>query len=320
MSESNSPKVTIMVVPRESHSFVLQCIEHIYAFTPQTFQLIVIDPNGPKEIAEGLRKWEKQNSNCKVLRSEHFIFPYEAKNWAVKHLSAETEWVVFIDNDVKVSPHWLSSLLSAANETGARVFHPLYLLEVAGGGGVSIHMADGTIRKGMKNGTEHIQPVMNYVGLNICNSRNFIRKDSGFLEFHAFMIRRDLLDEMGEFEPVTLSEDVNYSLRLLEKGERVIFEPNSVITYVVGPPFEKYDLPYYRFRWDPKMGIDSTNWLKNRWRNVLTEYWTGKVKWMHYHRQRIEPWFPIVSKYLQWVPYSRTVRKIGRLLPVLNQL
>ena len=319
MTNSNAPKVTIVIVPRERHSLILRCVEHIYAFTPQPFNLIVVDPNGPKEISEGLKKWEAKHSNLKVLRSDKFLFPYEAKNWAIENLSPETEWVVFLDNDVMVSPHFLAWMLKAVQETGARVVHPLYLIQQAGGD-TSIHMADGVIQKGQKNGKHLIQPIMNFVGMNIANSGKFVRKDSGFLEFHAFMVRRDLLNELGKFEPMTLSEDVHYSLKLLEKGERVIFEPNAVITYIAGPPFEKYDLPYYRFRWDPKKGIESSNWLKKRWPNVLEAYWNIKLKWMHFHRQRIEPWFPIVTFYKHYAPESRTVRRIGRMLPVLNQL
>ena len=319
MKDSNRAKVTIVAVPRERHSLVIRCIEHIYAFTSELFNLIVVDSNSPAEVSAELKKWESRNSNLKVLRSERFIYPYEAKNLAVSHLSPDTEWVVFIDNDVKVSPHWLTWLLKSAQETGARAIHPLYLIEQSGGS-ISVHMSDGIIQKGKKNGMEFIQPIMNHVGLNIVNAQKMVRKESGFLEFHTFMIRRDLLAEIGEFEPITLSEDVNYSLRLREKNEPLIFEPNAVITYVAGPPFEKYDLPYYRFRWNSKMGMDSTDRLRERWPNTLPEYWNGKMKWMCYHRQRIEPWFPIVSKYMQLARYSRTIRSIGSRLPILSQV
>ncbi len=319
MTNSNASKVTIVVVPRERHSLVLKCMEYIYAFAPQPFNLIVVDPNSPPQIADELQKRQSKNSNLTVLRSEKFIMPHEAKNWAVEKLSPETEWVIFLDNDVMVSPHFVTWMLKAAEETGARCVHPLYLIEQTGGD-ISIHMADGMIQKGQKNGKHLIQPIMNYVGMNIANASKFVRKESGFLEFHAFMLRRDLLREMGPFEPVTLSEDVHYSLRLSENNERIIFEPNAVITYIAGPPFEKYDLPYYRYRWSPKFGNASSGWLKQRWPQVLNAYWDIKLRWMHFHRQRIEPWFPVVTLYQKYSVESRTVRKLGKMLPVLNRL
>ncbi len=285
-------KVTIAVVPRERFSLMETAIEHIYAFTQEPFDLIVIDPKSPPFVGEKLKKWEKRNPNCRVIRSERFLYPYEAKNLAVKHLSPETEWVVFVDSDVKVSPHWLSWFLKAAEETGARVLHPLYLIEQKKD--TAIHMADGEMKEFKRNGNIIVQPVMNYVGMNICNSANFVRQKSGFLEFHTFMVHREILKEMGDFQPFTLAEDVNFSLRLREKNEKIIFEPRSVVTYVAGPPFESYDLPYFKFRWDPKVGADSVNRLSRRW-PIKEAYWAGKLEWARFHRSRVSPWFVPLS-------------------------
>ncbi|MBI4357838.1 MAG: glycosyltransferase [Candidatus Omnitrophica bacterium] len=317
-ANSNLPKVAIVIVPRERFSLVKTCVEHIYAHTREPFELFVIDPNSPNWLYEWLKKWERKNSNMHVLRSERFLYPYEAKNMVAKHLRAEIDWVVFLDNDVKVSPHWLTWLLDAARETGVRALHPLYLIEQKGGD-LGIHMADGIIRKGKKNGRDVIQPVMNYVGMSISNAAKFHRQESGFVEFHTFMIRRDLLEEMGEFEPLTLSEDVHYSLRLREKGERIVFEPRSVVTYVAGPPFEKYDLAYFRFRWKNSVAEASIERLKPRW-PAVDGYWDGKLAWMNYHKNRIEPWFPIVAKYRDLAAQSRTIRRIGRLIPIFNKV
>lgn len=320
MSENHNPKISIVVVPRERFSLVQMSVEHLYAFTCEPFEVIVVDCNSPNAVFQKLKKWESNNSNFKVLRTEKFLYPYEAKNLAVLHVSKDSKWVVFIDNDVKVSPHWLDELLRAAEETGVRVLHPLYLIEQIGKEDVSIHMADGLIKSGQKNGKRVFQLVMNYVGLNICNISKFVRKESELLEFHTFMIRRDLLCEMGQFEPFMLSEDANYSLRLRAKGERIIFEPRSVITYVVGPPFEKYDLPYFRFRWNTKLGEESSQILRKRWPDVLDAYWDSKNRWMHFHRSRIEPWHFIVERYNAVRAYSRTARRLGGILPILNKM
>ena len=306
MQDQNQPKVTLVVVPRERYSLTETCIEHIYAHTRESFELIVIDTNSPAWLAERLKKWEKHKPNCRVIRLNRFVYPYEAKNIAVHQLSPQTEWVVFIDSDVKVSPGWLHWFLDAARQTGARVFHPLYLFEQKNQD-ISIHMADGIIKTSQKNGKTLMQPVMNYVGLNICNASEFVRKESDFIEFHTFMIHRDVLKKIGEFEPITLSEDVHYSFRLREIGEKIVFEPRAVITYVAGPPFEKYDLPYFKFRWNLAKAEESNRLLINRW-NVLDAYWKGKLEWMRFHRSRISPLFYVNGIVKQSV---KTVRDFG---------
>lgn len=302
---AKQPKVTIVIVPRERFSLMETCIEHIYAFTPETFELIVIDPASPPFVSEKLKKWEKRNANCRVIRSERFLYPYEAKNLAVQRLSPETKWVVFVDSDVKVSPHWLTWFLRAGEETGARVIHPLYLIEQKRD--TAIHMADGQMQVFPKNGGAVIQPVMNFVGMNICNASSFVRQESTLLEFHTFMVRADLLKEMGDFQFFTLAEDVNFSLRLRGKNEKIIFEPRSVITYVAGPPFENFDLPYFKFRWDPKVGADSVARLKSRWPSVKAPYWNGKLEWAKFHRSRVSPWFVPRSYGSRLVSKFRTI-------------
>lgn len=311
----NNPIAAIVIVPRERFSLIKTCIEHIYAFTSEPFELFVVDVKVPGHIREWLSNWAIQHTNLKMISSEKYLYPYEAKNLAMAQIPNSIRWVVFVDSDVKVSPHWLTWLLGAAEETGARAVHPLYLIEQRGK--VAIHMADGRFLKVQSGGHDLVHPQMNYVGCPISEAENFKRIQSDFFEFHTFMVRRDLLDELGEFEPVTLAEDVNFSFRLNAKKESIIFEPRSVITYVAGPPFEKYDLPYFRFRWNRQMGEKSVEFLKNRW-PVPKQYWEGKLSWANFHYSRVSLWYRVRKSLKLWIADIQDFIKRGakRLLPV----
>lgn len=288
----NSPQATVVVVPRERFSLIEECIQRIYTHTPEPFQMIIVEASAPKQVARRLREWESTHPNCRVIRAERFLYPYEAKNLVLPHLT--TEWVAFVDSDVMVGPRWLSWLLAAAKETGSRVVHPLYLVEQAGQ--LKIHMTDGRIKRIQKDGKEWLHPVMGHVTQKVEQARGLLRQESDFLEFHTFFIHCDLLRKMGPFDPFTLAEDVHYSLRLRELKERIIFEPRAVITYIAGPPFESYDMPYFRFRWDLKRGRESTEQLRERW--SLTEtYCTEKVSWAAYHLSRLSPWFTLFKRW-----------------------
>lgn len=307
-----APEVTVVVVPRERFSLVRACIERIYAGTPEPFEMIVVDPASPPMVARTLKDWEASHANCRIIRAERFLYPYEARNLALDHIG--TEWVAFVDNDVMVGPGWLTRLLEAARETGARAIHPLYLAEQEGQ--VRIHMTDGRLKPVERNGESRIRPVMGQVAQRVEQAAGLQRQPSDFLEFHSFLIRRDLLQELAPFEPLTLHDDMHFSLRLRERGERIIFEPRAVITYVAGPPFERYDLPYFRFRWNLAEGRRSVELMQQRW-PLAEGVAEGKLGWARYHLSRASRWFSPVRRWRRWSGARRAdiVRWIRRFVP-----
>lgn len=307
--DSCHPRVTIVVVPRERFSLMEKCIEQIYAHTRGPFRLIVVDPKSPVAVEAKVKAVVASRDNCRVIRAERFLYPYEAKNAVLPHL--QTEWAVFVDSDVMVGVDWLTHLLTAADETGAKVLHPLYLVEQAGQ--VKIHMTDGKIKWVQRNGQKRASLIMGHVAQDVSEVKGLKRQESDFVEFHTFMIRCDLLKAMGPFEKTNLAEDVAYSLRLREKKEKIIFEPKSLITYVAGPPFERYDLPYFSFRWDLKMARESAEALGQRF-PLTEEYIKGKLSWVTYHHSRLSPSFTLMRRFRRWtdrVP-SRLLASVRR--------
>ncbi|MBI4355947.1 MAG: glycosyltransferase [Candidatus Omnitrophica bacterium] len=315
MSARQQPNVTVVVVPRERFSLTRACVERLYTHTPEPFQLLVVDANAPRPIARWLRQWEASHANCRVIRSERFLYPYEAKNLVLPHLA--TPWVAFLDSDVLVGPQWLTWLRRAADETGARVVHPLYFVEQEDE--IRIHMTDGKFRAVQRNGQSLVHPVMGHVAQRVEAAQGLQRQDSDFLEFHGFFIHQEVLRRVGPFEPFTLGEDVNFSFRLRDLRERIVFEPRSVITYVAGPPFERADLPYFRFRWDLEQGKASVERLRERW-PLPEEYCRGKLSWATYHHSRAVPWFSLVKRWRRWLGQAQSalVAQLRRMVPVLR--
>jgi len=150
------------------------CLEHLLAFTPEPFEALVIAPALPEPVHGELHRFAQAHPAVGLLPLDRFVHPYEAKNLAGAALSPEVEWVVFLDNDVKVHPGWLGHLLRAAEETGANVLHPLYLHETAGR--VSIHMAEGAFRPVGVEGAK--EPVMMRAGEGLERAAGLVRGES----------------------------------------------------------------------------------------------------------------------------------------------
>ncbi|WP_144869030.1 glycosyltransferase [Hyella patelloides] len=120
------PQVTIIVVPRERFSYTRASLESIYNNTRQPFSLVYVDGNSPKNVQEYLKQ-KSQENNFRLIRTEHYLSPNKARNLALA--AVNTEYTVFIDNDVCVESGWLEKLMNCAQETDATVVCPLVCID-----------------------------------------------------------------------------------------------------------------------------------------------------------------------------------------------
>ncbi len=310
MTEPSSP-VAVVVLPRERMSTTVLCLQYLYAFTDLPFRVLVIDVNSPPDVADAIKDFAKRHAGCEVLRLDRFVFPYEARNLALAHPSTRVPWVAFLDNDVKVGPGWLGALVTAAEEAKADVAHPLFLIEQAGW--TSIHMSRGTLREVGTGADMRLEPVMEQKGAPLDAAQGLARQIDDHVEFHALLARRRVFDEIGPFTELCLGEDVEFSLRLRERGIPIVFEPRSVITYVADP-VARSDKAYFRFRWSSPLSPRSIEKLRARWPVIVDGYWDGKFSWSMRHRRLSRRWFGFALALKRAVERGRVGAWLVRLL------
>ena len=117
-----APNVTLIVVPRERFSYAQTSLNSLYDHTQLPFKLIYVDGNSPKGLQQFLKQ-QSEERGFKLVRTNQYLYPNQARNIGLHH--ADTEYIVFVDNDVVVSPGWLTALVICADETGAAVVGPL---------------------------------------------------------------------------------------------------------------------------------------------------------------------------------------------------
>ena len=115
------PKVTIVLTQRERFSYTEQSLESVYEHTKIPFDLVYVDAGSPNHIRRYLATAAKEKG-FQVVRLEHYLSPNQARNVGLSQV--KTKYVVFIDNDVIVTPHWLERLIDCAEETNAAVVGP----------------------------------------------------------------------------------------------------------------------------------------------------------------------------------------------------
>jgi GT2 family glycosyltransferase len=198
----------------------------------------------------------------------------------------KTKYLVFVDNDVIVSPGWLEALVQCAEETGAAVVGPLMcqnepIHEI-------VHFAGGQSHVWQDNtGRRRIREKMYSQGQRVADLRDGLeRQQTELAEFHCVLVRTEIFERIGPLDEKMLNtkEHLDFCMTVQEAGGTVYFEPASLVTYVPGPPLEWSDLHYYMLRWSDAWTINSLHRLRDKWNLVEDGYFQSKYKKLGWRR------------------------------------
>jgi glycosyltransferase involved in cell wall biosynthesis len=315
MSTKPEIRVTIVVVPRESFDMFPEVVERIYRLTSPIFKMLVMEGAAPESIRRQLRELERTKPHCTIVWSDRWVYPHEAVNQAIPMI--DTEYVVFIDNDVEVMEGWLEALVACADEERVNCVHPIYLTTRADAPVLKIHVAQGTFVRERRNGKQFIDTIATYSGAPLETYPDQQRKPSDFFEWHCVMFRRSILDKIGPMADMIIAEHVDYSLRFHERGERIWLEPKAVVAYDYERIFalRGTDRRYLLYRWDVKKSEESLRRLRERW-NLSDDSTARRLYWVKEHTGRVRHTFllpRVVNKVRRTVglpnmPYCRDPR------------
>lgn len=284
-----NPQITIIVSPRERFSHTRESLESIYAHTTQPFHLIYVDGGSPASIHSYLQE-QSAKRGFDLIRTEHFLAPNQARNLGLGQ--AQTEYVLFIDNDVQVAPGWLDHLLTCAEETTATIVCPLTCI----GQPLhqKIHLAGGEARilveaKGKKV-KRKVHEKHYFVNRPVAEVRDQLQRQiCEFAEFHCMLVRRTIFEKTGSLDEALLStrEHIDFCLTVTQHGGTIYCEPASVVTYVPELPFQWSDLAYFFLRWSDAWEISSLDHFSQKWQlSQDNKYFKKRYKRLGHRRHQ----------------------------------
>lgn len=285
-----STQVTVVVVPRERFSYTRQSLDSIYQNTQVPFELIYVDGNSPPEVRDYLSE-KAQDKAFHLIRTDTYLSPNQARNIGLKEVN--TPYLVFIDNDVIVSPDWLQNLLQCAEETGADVVGPLMCQDEPIH--QTIHFAGGESRIWTdKLGRRRLREKMYRQGQKVSKVGGQLQRQvTELAEFHCVLVRRSIFDKLGCLDEAMMNtkEHLDFSMSVRQVGGEVYFEPSSVVTYVPGPPLQLMDMHFYMLRWSDAWTLTSLHRLRDKWNLSEDGYFKTKYKRVGWRRRvtLIEP-------------------------------
>lgn len=310
-----SAQVTIVVAPRERFSCTQESLESIYANTHMPFKLVYVDGGSPAKVKRYLET-QAQEKQFTLIRSENYLSPNKARNLGLAKV--DSKYVVFIDNDVVVTPGWLEPLVRCAEETGATVVSPL----ICQGEPVheEVHCAGGEsgVRletKGDKTRRRIIEKIYKQ-GRKVTDVLPQLqRQQTGLAEFHCMMVRTEIFERVGMLDEALLNtkEHVDFCMLVMETGGSVYLEPESIVTYVPGPPLEITDMAFYMLRWSDAWELASLHRLRDKWNLTEDEYFKNKYNGLGW-RRRMTIVKPLSQQISKMTLKRSTSKKIENLL------
>jgi GT2 family glycosyltransferase len=263
-----SPKVTLIVTQRERMSLSEMSLENILADRSEPFRLIYVD-GGAAEPVRTYLQHRVPDVGGLLIRRDEWLWPNVARNLALPHVN--TPYVVFIDNDVVVEPGWLKRLVTTAEQTGAAIVGPLYLIS----DGVKepvIHMAGGSIIRVESPAGVALHERHERLNAPLAERRDLTRMPCDFVEYHCALARTDFVRNAGGLnnDIVCVHEHIDIALDAKKADLAVIFEPAAAVTQHAFAPFHLADLTYHRWRWHRDSARASLSAFAHKW-NVLDD-------------------------------------------------
>lgn len=169
---------------------------------------------------------------------------------------ARSPYLVFLNDDVRVEPDWLESLVRLAEERpragaiGSRIANLDGTLQEAG----ALIFADGTtapVGRGLPAETPRWRAVRNVDYCSAC----------------SLLVRRDAFDAVRGFDPgyyPAYYEDVDLALKLRASGWEVLYQPKSRLVHLESQSTTS-DFKSYLF-------VRNLATLRRRWANVLPAF------------------------------------------------
>jgi GT2 family glycosyltransferase len=277
---------------RERHGLTERSIDSIRASTASAYRLLYADGSTPEPLRRRLEA-RAGAGDLEIVTVDPELWPNQIRRALIG--SIDTEYVVFIDNDVVVAPGWLEALVACADETGAGVVGPLYLI---GGGAMptSVHMAGGGIEWTDGPGGRALRDWHEAVGGDPERvAAEAVRARCGYVEFHCVLVRTAAARDGAPFDPdiCCMHEHIDLSLTMRERGFDTWIEPRARVTYLAGEPWSIAELGFRRWRWAREAGEASLAAFARKWRVVDEGRSFGSARtFLSNHTRWIDPLRP----------------------------
>lgn len=241
-SFTNKPLVSIIIPCYNEEKVVNRTIKSLLNSTYPNLEIVAVDDGSPDNSYQVMKNMYGDNSQVKIFTKANGG-KGEALNYGISKSAGE--YLIFMDADTLFLPDAVELLMNH--------FDDPKVMGVAGNvqAGNDYFTLKGSNPKIQFWSTFNLLTIFQRIEYIISN--NFAKR--GFAIFNCTYIvpgaigayKKSIVQEIGGLEPDTLAEDMELSIKILEKGYKINFEKDAYCVTEV--PEELNQLWKQRFRW-----------------------------------------------------------------------
>ncbi|MEX2464086.1 MAG: glycosyltransferase family 2 protein [Balneolaceae bacterium] len=239
----SSTTFSVIIVTWNALHHLKRFLPGVYETDYNQFEIILAD----NASTDHSRKWVKDNyPDCKIVSLDKNYGYAGGNNRAAQY--AKNEVLIFLNNDTRPDPNWLTQLSESFKRENADIVQPKIR---------SIDAPDHFEYAGAAGG------YIDRFGYPFCRGRIFdsIEKDTGqyddiktifWASGAAFAIKKDLFQQLDGFDESFEfhMEEIDLCWRALKLDKRIIYEPKSIVYHLGGGSMSE-DSPrkiYFNYR------------------------------------------------------------------------
>jgi len=249
------PTVSLLIPVHNRADLTRVCLESLFTHAdPEILtEIIIVDDCSTDGTDEYLRSLGNQ---VRVLRNEsRGCFGHNINRAAPV---ARGEYLLLLNNDTEVTPFWLRRMLDAAQRD----------LAIGVVGNRQLYPGSGTINHAGMVFNSECRPIHLYPGKPADFWPANVSREFQAVTGSCWLVRRSVFVELGGFDPKFQNgwEDVDFCLRLRERGYKVWYAADSIIYHHVSASPGRFDVEthnerYFADKWRDRIDPDLDDYL-----------------------------------------------------------
>jgi GT2 family glycosyltransferase len=274
----DQPLVAVVLVNWNRPKDTLECIRSMRFSTYPNYKIIVVD-NGSSD--DSLELLSRDGNDLVILAAECNLGFTGGNNMGIRYALAHgADYIFILNNDTVIAEDCIERMVSAAEtDKGIGIITPKILfyanrkLVWFGGSKYNSKFITGRL-----------------VGYEIIDSGQFdSEQDIPWATGCAMFIRKEIIESVGLFDDhfFAVAEDLDYSLRMREKGHRIYYLPAAVIWHKESISSGGSDAPQYAYYQTRNFLMLRKKWAKNRNHLIAAQ---GHA-FMYFGKRILQFWF-----------------------------